>query len=100
MAWRRPGAKPLSVPMMFSLLTHIYDTRLQWIRHSDKWPTQIGNTQNAIEDWEKATDNTGSHFTVVKVSTPQYHTWPSVARGIVVLPVDKFPYPRQQTDRH
>ena len=24
MAWRRPGDKPLSEPMVFSLLTHIY----------------------------------------------------------------------------
>ena len=27
----------------------------------------------------------------------QYHAWPSVARGIAMLRVDKFPYPRQQT---
>ena len=27
MAWRRPGDKPLSGPMMVSLLTHIYVTR-------------------------------------------------------------------------
>ena len=30
MAWRRPGDKPLSEPMMVSLLTHIYVTRPQW----------------------------------------------------------------------
>ena len=29
MAWRRPGDKPLSEAMMFSLLTHIYVTRPQ-----------------------------------------------------------------------
>ena len=29
MAWRRPGDKPLSEPMMVSLLTHIYVTRPQ-----------------------------------------------------------------------
>ena len=29
MAWRRPGDKPLSEPMMVSLLTHICVTRLQ-----------------------------------------------------------------------
>ena len=29
MAWRRPGDKPLSEPMMFSLLTHICVTRPQ-----------------------------------------------------------------------
>ena len=33
MAWRRWGAKPLSEPMMVSLLTHICVTRPQWFRH-------------------------------------------------------------------
>ena len=32
MAWRRPGDKPLSEPMMVSLLTHICDTRPQWVK--------------------------------------------------------------------
>ena len=31
MAWRRPGDKPLSEPMMVSLTTHICVTRPQWI---------------------------------------------------------------------
>ena len=31
MACRRPGDKPLSEPMMASLLTHIYVTRPQWV---------------------------------------------------------------------
>ena len=31
MAWRRPGDKPLSEPVMVSLLTHICITRLQWV---------------------------------------------------------------------
>ena len=31
MAWRRPGDKPLSEPMMDSLLTHICIIRLQWV---------------------------------------------------------------------
>ena len=31
MAWRRPGEKPLSEPMMFSLLMHICITRPQWV---------------------------------------------------------------------
>ena len=30
-AWRRPGYKPLSEPMMVSLLTHICVTRPQWV---------------------------------------------------------------------
>ena len=33
MAWRRPGDKPLSEPMMVSLLTHICVTRPQWVIH-------------------------------------------------------------------
>ena len=31
MAWHRSGDKPLSEPMMFSLLTHICVTRPQWV---------------------------------------------------------------------
>ena len=32
MAWRRPGDKPLSEPMMDNLLTHISVTRPQWVK--------------------------------------------------------------------
>ena len=32
MAWRRPGDKPLSEPMMISLPTHICVTRPQWVK--------------------------------------------------------------------
>ena len=32
MAWRRPGDKPLSEPMMVSLLTHICVTWPQWVK--------------------------------------------------------------------
>ena len=34
MAWRRPGDKPLSEPMMVSLLTHICVTRPQWVNRN------------------------------------------------------------------
>ena len=34
MAWRRPGHKPLSEPMMASLPTHICVTRRQWVNVS------------------------------------------------------------------
>ena len=34
MAWRRSGDKPLSEPMMISLLTHICVTRSQWVNSS------------------------------------------------------------------
>ena len=33
MAWRRPGDKPLSEPMMVSLPTHICVTRPQWVNN-------------------------------------------------------------------
>ena len=33
MAWRRPGDKALSEPMMVNLLTHICVTRPQWVKH-------------------------------------------------------------------
>ena len=32
MAWRRPGDKPLSEPMLVSLSTHICVTRPQWVK--------------------------------------------------------------------
>ena len=32
MAWRRPGDKPLSKPMMVRLLMHTCVTRLQWVK--------------------------------------------------------------------
>ena len=31
MAWRRPGSKPLSEPMMIRLPTHIFVTRPHWV---------------------------------------------------------------------
>ena len=40
MVWRRPGAKPLSEPMMVSLLMHICVTRSQWV--NTLWPRQNG----------------------------------------------------------
>ena len=47
MAWRRPGDKPLSEPMMMSLMTHISATRPQWVNwrtdtcHTIIWPTFV-----------------------------------------------------------
>ena len=34
MAWRRPGDKPLSEPVVVNLLTHIWVTRPQWVNTS------------------------------------------------------------------
>ena len=43
MAWRRSGDKPLSEPMVVSLLTHICVTRPQWVKNSNT-PCNLGNT--------------------------------------------------------
>ena len=37
MAWRRPGDKPLSEPVMVGLLTHICVTRPQWVKRADTY---------------------------------------------------------------
>ena len=37
MAWCRPGDKPLSEPVVVSLLTHICVTRPHWVKRS-RWP--------------------------------------------------------------
>ena len=36
MAWRRPGGKPISEPMMVNLPTHICVTRPQWVKYTSK----------------------------------------------------------------
>ena len=45
MAWRRPGDKPLSEPMMVSLPTHICVTRPQWVNALVQitWKYEIAN---------------------------------------------------------
>ena len=52
MAWRRPGDKPLSEPMMVSLLTHISVTRPQWVKPRTK-------TQNAVPIFAPGCTTTG-----------------------------------------
>ena len=42
MAWRRSGDKPLSEPMMASLLTHICVTRPQWVKRKYSLPHRKG----------------------------------------------------------
>ena len=44
MAWRRPGDKPLSEPVIFSLLMHICITRPQWVK--DRVPGCSTNNGN------------------------------------------------------
>ena len=44
MAWRRPGDKPLSEPMMVSLLMHICVTQPQWVNCEALWLQSIYST--------------------------------------------------------
>ena len=49
MAWRRSGDKPLSEPMMVSLLTHIYVTRPQWVKAwINNQITVLGDVNNSF----------------------------------------------------
>ena len=50
MAWRRPGDKPLSEPMMVSLPTYICVTRPQWVLTHPPTPTPGQNGQHLAHD--------------------------------------------------
>ena len=49
MAWRRPGDKPLSEPVMVSLLTHICVTRPQWV--NVEWYNKLQYKQFSLKNW-------------------------------------------------
>ena len=55
MAWRRPGDKPLSEPMMVSSPTHICVTRPQWVNYLYSWlislTTFINIIHHYVENW-------------------------------------------------
>ena len=50
-AWRRPGDKPLSEPMMVSLLTHICVTRPQWVIAINKKKVSRETERSAVRWW-------------------------------------------------
>ena len=45
MAWRRPGDKPLSEPMMVSLPMHICITRPQWVNREQTYDKRVSEVQ-------------------------------------------------------
>ena len=53
MVWRRAGAKPLSKPMMVSLLTHICVTRPQWVKYIYPVAYTLGEIYN--HPWQNLT---------------------------------------------
>ena len=50
MAWRRPGDKPLSEPMMVRLPTHICVTRPKWVKLCDKFTYLTPNFSDGLAD--------------------------------------------------
>ena len=61
MAWRRPGDKPLSEPMVVTLLSHICVTRPQWVKipsvifHEVVWSSKIIRNHRCLtKTWKKA----------------------------------------------
>ena len=54
MAWRRSGDKPLSEPMMVSLLTHICVTRPQWVKPYSSLRQPTSNIHNTTPHGCKA----------------------------------------------
>ena len=70
MAWRRPGDKPLSEPMMVSLLTHICVTRPQWVNQL----TQMFDAVVVTYKWHRdAVMMTISIRCLSTGSLPQFH---------------------------
>ena len=49
MAWRRPGDKPLSEPMLVRLLTHICVTRPQWVNPTHGWHFHSSKFERGIQ---------------------------------------------------
>ena len=62
--WCRPGDRPLSEPMMVSLLAHIWFTQPQWVEEPNEWthPSYIINTM-AADDLVKQGARASAHPT-------------------------------------
>ena len=73
MAWRRLGDKPLSEPVMFSLLTHICITRPQWVRYIVCLFEK--NTHLSLFEWSYSSIRTPQHHKIlIKKKTYRYQT--------------------------
>ena len=90
--WRHNGdsdRRPLSLPLRYDLVTLcLYDDldQINVIAGILKQRKRFKMSQILFE-----------HGINSLPLASQYHAWPSAARGIAMLRVDKFPYPRQQT---
>ena len=75
MAWRLPGDKPLSEPMMVSLLTHICLTQPQWVNRALRF----------MSFWVNQDDSsvivTSQHRNSFRVTGPLWGEWIPLTKG-------------------
>ena len=69
MAWRRTGDKPLSEPMMVSLLTHICVTRPQWVKDC----TLKFIASSAMGQWVKMSFEAISYIAILAGAVSVWH---------------------------
>ena len=68
MAWRQPGDKPLSEPIMVILLTHICIPRPQWLNtihaanKQQLYKLHATDIVNSLADWDPATNKQRTAF--------------------------------------
>ena len=87
MAWRRPGDKPLSKPMMVSLPMHICVTRPQWVNNMFELllslaPTKITCHVRWVTLWNICTL---WHHILLHIYSQMCCMWPLITTGYVNL---------------
>ena len=89
MAWRRPGDKPLSEPMLVSLPTHLCVTRPQWVNTSGGF-VFMGSSDN----WSYGTLQTARTFVVgALLFVPSINTMLEIMCEMIrVTHIDKIRY--------
>ena len=85
MAWRRPGDKPLSQPMMVRSLTHVYVTRPQWVvislskisnytnsEGTSTWVARCCDRSTKMDKFTRPADRGNGWLSVKGISKDQY----------------------------
>ena len=84
MAWRRPGDKPLSRPMMVGLLTHVCATWPQWVKRA-RWKFPVIQMSSSVY-WANITSDDNLEAIFILRWPPGYHQkWSSI--GIPMLKI-------------
>ena len=85
MAWRRPGDKPLSEPMLVFVPTHICVTRPQWVKYLEK---NYRSTESSFSlgDWPTHCNWQQYHAT--------YHLWSNQSWLLRFTCKDRFSWKR------